>query len=333
MEKLRIAIIGCGRIANQHLVGYSRVPDIVDVVAVVDNDRERADSYKEKYNIRKAYYNVEDALNDPEIEAVSLCLPHYLHHPIGVQCMKAGKHVLTEKVMTRNYEDSLDMVKEAEKNNVTLMVGHSRHYYNATKKSIEVAQSGKLGRVIKMITTWQTYVENPLAPWWADEAKCGGMLLMLNGSHVVEYVTSVMGELPETVYARLGHYNPTWAGEDEITLVLGYSDKRTASCNLSFNTKKQNEQRRLTIGTEGAMLLEGENKLSVNDEVIVDEPWDYEAGFALEVTEFAEAIREGRETLTSGRVIAPINAVLDAALESNRTGKVIVLKEMYPDLV
>lgn len=334
MEKLKIAVIGCGRIAEQHLTGYARIPDIVEVAAVVDIVKERADAYRERFGVRKAYYSVEEVLHDEEIEAVSICLAHYLHYPISVQCMKAGKHVLVEKVMSRSYEDSLDMVREAKANNVTLMVGQSRRFYEGSQKALEMIGKGEIGDLVKYTLTWFQGVKCPATEWWKDKTQSGGLVMMLMCSHALDYVTCVKNfELPKSVYCRLASQNPNWDGDDEVSMLLEYKDGSTAALNVSFNAHDYSEYRRVIIGTKGTMLIEGEgDAIIVNGEKVFEDEWDYPAGFAAEVTEFAHAIRESREPKASGREVAQLNAIIDAAFLSDRTNAVVYLEELYPSL-
>jgi predicted dehydrogenase len=334
MKKFGLAIIGCGRIADLHLQGIQRILDVVDLVATVDIVKERADKYKEKYNARKVYYSVADALRDDEIEGVVLCLAHYLHYPVTIQCLQAKKHVLTEKVMSTNYENALDMVKEAEKNDVTLMVGQSRRYYKAVQESVKAVYDGKLGKVFNIITSWQIGTFEPKTPWWKEKAKTGGLLIMLNGSHSLDWVEWIKKyELPETVYCRLNHLNHAWEGEDEVSIMLGYADNSTAVVNLSFNVKcGYFEQRRLVEGTEGYLLLENETTLTVNGQKVHDEKPDSPSSHAWQIKEFISAIREKREPLSSGRLVAQVNAILDTALLSAKRNQVVQLKELYPDI-
>jgi predicted dehydrogenase len=299
----------------------------------VDIVPQRADAYKERYGARKAYYSVSDALRDPEIEGVALCLAHYLHYPVSIECMQAGKHVLVEKVMSNSYENSLDMVAEAQKNGVTLMVGQSRRYFHAVRESVRLAHSGEIGRIYNTIATWQMGMDAPATGWWKDRSKAGGLLMMLDGSHVTDYITWLRNyELPKTVYCRLDHLNPLWEGEDEITMVFGYADNASATIHISFNVMGYRIHHRIIQGTQGYMILDNECELLLNGEKIVDEKIDFESSFAAQVREFVLSIREGREPLSSGRLVAPVNAILEAAFLSARTGNVVSLKDVHPDL-
>ena len=306
MKKLGIAVIGCGRISANHLKGIREMSDLIRLIAVVDTIPERADIRKKEFNAEQAYYNLEEALMNPEIEAVDLCLPHYLHHPIALRCMQAGKHVMVEKVMSTSYEQSLDLVKKAEQAQVTLMVGQSRRFYDAVQTSVRLAQSGEIGGIFNIVSLWQVKVERALTDWWKSKVQAGGLLMALNGSHAVDYITWLKGYVyPKRVYCQLNHVNPDWEGEDEVTLVLTYADDSTATVHLSFN-QAESRHFRIVEGTKGNMYLENEVTLKVNGETKISGE-QVPGNFALQIREFAQSIREGREPVCSGRLVAPVN--------------------------
>ena len=115
MEKLRSAVFGLGRIANSgHLPAIAACKDVIDLIAVVDPIEERAKAAFDKYGAKKMYLSQEDALSDPEIEAVALCLPHFLHAPVTVAACKSGKHVLVEKPMAIDTEGADEMIAAAD---------------------------------------------------------------------------------------------------------------------------------------------------------------------------------------------------------------------------
>jgi predicted dehydrogenase len=258
-------------------------------------------------------------------------LPHYLHHPIALRCIQAGKHVLVEKEMSTSYELSLDMVRAAQEAQVTLMVGQSRRYYDAVQESVRLAQAGEIGRIFNVVSLWQVKVEKALTGWWKSRAQAGGLLLALNGSHAVDYITWLKGyAYPKRVYCQLGHINPDWQGEDEVTLVMTYADGSTATVHLSFNMA-ESRHFRIIEGTGGSMYLDNETTLTVNGQTRVSGEQKPNT-FALQVKEFADSIRQGREPLSSGRLVAPVNAILDIAFESARTNQALDLPARYPEL-
>ena len=89
MKKLRVGVIGCGRISFRHLLPLTSIEE-VELVACCDIKPERADEAAKTYGI-KAYYSYEDMINSEELDAVHLCLPHYLHSKVAIYAFEHGR--------------------------------------------------------------------------------------------------------------------------------------------------------------------------------------------------------------------------------------------------
>lgn len=114
MDKLKIGVIGCGSIAkHRHLPEYANNEN-VEVVAVCDIVEERAWKIADAVGA-KAYTNYKELLANVDVEAVSVCTPNYLHAPISIDALNAGKHVLCEKPMATSSEEAQSMIDAAAK--------------------------------------------------------------------------------------------------------------------------------------------------------------------------------------------------------------------------
>src|SRR4030042_3666000 len=129
--KLRLGVMGWGRIAQAHLPDIEFLKEEVDLVAVTDIDEKRGREAEERFGAKYFIPRFEDLLNHPEIEAVVIPLPNHLHHPVVLQAARAKKHILVEKPMALNAKQAQEMVEEARQNNITLMVGQSRRFSDA----------------------------------------------------------------------------------------------------------------------------------------------------------------------------------------------------------
>ena len=127
MQKLKVAVIGCGSIAKyRHLIEYKN-NDAVEIVAVCDIVEERATEMASEYNA-KSYTSYEELLKNEELDAVSVCLPNYLHAPVSIAALNAGCHVLCEKPMATSKEEAEDMIKAATTANKKLMIAHNQRF-------------------------------------------------------------------------------------------------------------------------------------------------------------------------------------------------------------
>jgi predicted dehydrogenase len=102
----------------------------------------------------KRYVNYHDLLADKDIEAVIIALPLHLHAPVSIDAMRAGKHVLCEKLMAWNVSQCKDMIRVAEETDRILSIGHQRHYSLLYAHAVEVLRSGELGDIKHIRALW-----------------------------------------------------------------------------------------------------------------------------------------------------------------------------------
>ncbi|MEA3400214.1 MAG: Gfo/Idh/MocA family oxidoreductase [Armatimonadota bacterium] len=94
---LRLAILGVGWAGERHARAVRELGDDVEVACLVDSDEARLEQMGRDLGVGTLYADCRDALDDPTVDAVSICLPHALHAPVAVDAAQAGKHILCEK--------------------------------------------------------------------------------------------------------------------------------------------------------------------------------------------------------------------------------------------
>ncbi|MHA7582641.1 Gfo/Idh/MocA family protein [Paenibacillus vandeheii] len=153
MSKIKVAVFGCGAIAERRHIPEYAANENVELVAFADPIVERAEKMAETYG-GKAYSSYEELLASEEVDAVSVCTPNYLHAPMAIAAANAGKHVLVEKPMAVTTEEGERMIEAAKKNGVYLMVGHNQRLMPPHVKAKEILDSGKLGKVLNFRTSF-----------------------------------------------------------------------------------------------------------------------------------------------------------------------------------
>jgi len=121
MAELRVGIVGCGRIADLHALGYqgradARIAAVCDTRAGAARDKARA------WGVDKVYTDYARLLADPEIDLVELLVPHHLHADMTVQACRAGKHVSVQKPMALSLAEAYLMIAAAREARVSLRV-------------------------------------------------------------------------------------------------------------------------------------------------------------------------------------------------------------------
>ena len=207
MDALGVALVGCGRIADLHELGYRGRED-ARIVAVCDTHRGRARGKAKAWGVDKVYSGYRELLADPAVDLVELLVPHHLHAKMTIAACQAGKHVSVQKPMALNVAEADGMIEAAEQASVTLRVYENFIFYPPYVRAKELIEAGEIGEpqmirlhvgTGKSETEWKV----PLGSWmWRiDEQKCGGGLLIFDhGYHLFSLARYLMGDV-ERVYA------------------------------------------------------------------------------------------------------------------------------------
>ncbi len=209
VKKLKTAIIGCGRISVMY---FSALKDSknAELVACCDNKPERAKANAERYGIR-AYTDYKEMLDNEKLDAVYICLPHYLHVPVAIYAFEKGVNVLSEKPMSVDLESAELAVKTAKEKNVLYGVVSQCRYNNSARLVKGAVESGKLGKVIsaRSILTWSRSDEYySQSDWKGTWDKEGGGVIIDQAIHSIDLVNWIVDSEPESLsctMANRGH--------------------------------------------------------------------------------------------------------------------------------
>ncbi|MGE5623642.1 MAG: Gfo/Idh/MocA family protein, partial [Methanocella sp.] len=229
MDKVRVALVGCGRVSVVHTDALARIPE-AELVLAVDSRPERAQAVAEQYGCRWAS-DFEAALGEG-VDAVQICTPHYLHAPMTIAAAEAGKHVLTEKPMAIQVADARAMIRAAEAHGVTLGVIFQTRYNEAARAVKQAVDCGRLGRLrgARAIVTWfrddEYYAESDWKGTWDKE---GGGVLIDQAIHTIDLMQWILGPVLE-LEARCGNLaHPKLAVEDVAQALLRFANGAQAS--------------------------------------------------------------------------------------------------------
>ena len=118
-DKVRIGIIGTGQIAKYHLQQYAKIPE-AEIVAVCDIREDEMQSVSQQHEVPATYADYRDLLKREDIDCVDVCLHNFLHAPVTIAALDAGKHVYCEKPMSWTYAGSKSMVEAAKRSGFDL---------------------------------------------------------------------------------------------------------------------------------------------------------------------------------------------------------------------
>ena len=145
-KKVKVGIIGLGWPGQEHLKGYKQCAD-AEVAALCDMNSELAEQQAEEHGIAQVYSDHKQMLKEADLDAVSVCLPNFLHAPFSLDALRAGKHVICEKPPALNAREARKMADLAKKNRCTLMYALCLRFGGAAKLAKEYIDQGELGEI------------------------------------------------------------------------------------------------------------------------------------------------------------------------------------------
>lgn len=209
---LRVGVIGIGWAGQQHLAGYQALPN-VEVVALAGKETDLLKSLGENHGVRLLFENWEDLVALPDLDAVSIAVPTFLHSPIAIAALERGLHVLTEKPLARNSAEGRQMVEAARAAGRVLDVVFNHRLRGDIQTLAGIIRQGELGRPYYAKASWMRRRGIPLlGSWFTNQEMSGGGPLADIGVHVLDYALFLLGEPRVTsvnavTYAELGHRN------------------------------------------------------------------------------------------------------------------------------
>jgi len=261
LKKVRAGVIGCGHIAEEaHLPNLLGCPR-ADLVAAADTRKERLIAVRQKFGVKNLYEDYHDMLKDNLIDAVSICVPTFLHSRVAVDASEAGKHILCEKPIATTIDDADQMISAARKNDVKLMIGHNLRFLPNHELAREWVQKGKIGKVYfvraQFASSGPYGTPGMASPFYFDPEKGGGVLLDV-GSHLADLLLWMFGDIAE-VRACIGTYMDEINQADDVASVSlkferGMVGEIFASWVSTQNWHLMTDYNNLQIlGTEGRM--------------------------------------------------------------------------------
>lgn len=252
MEKLKVAVIGCGAIANAaHIPAYLK-NEKAEIKYFCDIIPERADGAVEKYGVGKAVYDYHEVLADPEISAVSVCTPNFMHSVISVDALEAGKNVLCEKPAARILPEARRMLEAADRTGKILNIGVCNRFHDSVTRIKDYIDEGRLGEVYHVYASFRAHRSIPgLGGAFTTKAIAGGGALIDWGIHYIDLILYCVGDpaiktVSGTAFCKLGKdmrsyvYKSMWAGPPDYEGTYDVDDSvtglvRTAGPVISLN--------------------------------------------------------------------------------------------------
>ena len=324
-------IIGCGDVAERKGGPALYTVKNSHLIAVMRRNEEKAKDFARRHGAKRYYIRIEDLLSDPDINAVYVATPPYLHAPQTIQAADAGKHVLCEKPMAMNETEALQMITACRRNNVQLMIAYYRRRFGSVVKMGEIIDSGKIGRPVKARLEIDHIYKPPRSEkelWRFDPKIGGGGLLMDIGSHGIDILHLWLGNVSK-VAAFLDTVAHDTAVETSSSVILQFNNDVQGTVCINQNSGINRNILEVT-GTEGKVSLTG----GLAAKGIELETKEGKQSFDLPlssithqgiVENYIHSIGEGKINCSPGEEGLKTTRVLDACYASSAQGRIIHL--------
>jgi predicted dehydrogenase len=343
MKKFGVGIIGFGRIGAEH-AGWLASAKGIQAVAVADSTPARQE-LAQKRSLR-VHSSIESLLNHPEVDAILVATPTAMHFQHTTAALAAGKHVLVEKPMALDLDQSRQLVADAKDRGLVLSVFQNRRWdldYLTVRQAVQSGVLGKLINIESRLGQWSSCV-GPAAkeyrPNWRNEATFGGGGLYDWGSHFVDQIWRLLWPAkPTRVFAQLRGNVWTADCDDFARVCIDFANGVAALVEINTTTTRPLPRWHLD-GTAGS----ADSPFSLDFSLAKWAELDFTPAKGAEVErlplgsgvlseteiweQFAGAIRGQASPAVDPRSVLCTMALLDAARQSSREGRAIDVSEM-----
>lgn len=325
-KKIKIAVIGCGKISEAHLYAYSLMNN-VDLAAVVDVNEEAAKFQAKKFDT--AYYmDWKEMLDKEKPDAVSICLPTFLHKEAVLETIKKGASILCEKPLAATYAEGHEMVVKARQNNLLLITGFCWRFHPPIIKIKKLISEGKLGKILMFRLRFGGYKNR--AGQWASEKNKGGGVLMDESVHAIDLFRYLIGEI-KNISARSATFLPEMKAEDTVILLLE-SDGGTIGV-IEDTWATAGSKNSMEIYGEKGSVLTDLSRVTFNIDGNIesleleedDKNWLHSKRFKEEINHFIRCLRKEEKPVVTGEDGLKAIQVVEAARQSIKNKKWIEL--------
>ncbi len=331
MKKLRIGVIGMGRLGYHHAMNLTGCQRAV-LTAVSDPVKEALDRGVHDFDV-KGYSDYTELIQSEDVDAIVIATPTKTHYSVLMDCIQTRKPIFVEKPITFTVEESTEIMEAVEKENIFLQVGFMRRFdpgHVAAKKAIE---SGSCGKPIYI----HDCQRDPNGPPPAYVPESGGLFVDM-GIHDLDVARWLMGREITEIYAQgavLKHeFLKDLNDVDDGQMLLKFGDDGLGMIEISRNANNVYDTRTEVIGLEKSVFV-GQNQLTPytiigDQEVTVDMAnWclgRFKDAYEIEMQTFIDCVLEGKPSqVTAYDGMIGIKLAL-AATESYRTKKAVKIE-------
>ena len=233
-KPIRWGIIGAGNVAE-----FKSGPALMQapgstVVAAMRRDPDKARDFAQRHGVPRWYTDVDALLADPEMDAVYIASPHHLHLAHVTRAAQAGKAILCEKPVGMSMVEAQAAVAVCHDASVPLTVAYYRRYWPIVQEMRRLLADGAIGEVVQArVQLADQYVPDPERSWLTEPEQAGGGALANAGSHWIDLIRYLLGEVVEVTAACSAHFGG-FKTEDTIGVQIRLASQALVSLNVTL---------------------------------------------------------------------------------------------------
>jgi xylose dehydrogenase (NAD/NADP) len=237
MRKVAWGVLGCAEHAYKRTIPAMLRSPSVELVGAASRAKEKAESFRTHFGLKRGYSTYESLLEDARIEAVYIALPNSMHSEWILKCFEAGKHVLCEKPLTANGEEAQRVLDAARRTRMRVMEAFMWRFHVQHRKARELVRSGAIGslRLVRAAFSYQRK-RNPNIRL---EAGLGGGSILDIGCYEINTARFYFEDEPVSVYAE-GSIDDEFGVDMSMSGILNFA-KGKALIDCAFNLPSRKE--------------------------------------------------------------------------------------------
>ena len=344
MQKIRMGLIGCGKMMGAHAKAVDSCTSELEIVAVCDIIEERAAEVARTLGNPSIYTNYRDMLD--EVDAVLIALPHDLHYECGMFFARQKKHIMMEKPLCNSEEECLRLIEACEKEGVILMCAYPVRYWPGIVKLKELMDSGEYGKVF-MMSIWTEQLTR--YPWdhWGLTARLGGGQLFSHGCHYIDLLLWFLGQPVSGTHTGTNLGTDWMLREGTSAVTMKFASGAIAYHGATWGARGTRQGYDFQLQTEKGLLdydhhagriifysNEAVHNPGAASRSTMEILWDQGSGEKLpqnEINHFADCVLNGKKPLTDGRSALESLRVIWKLYDAEKHNAVADLRDINPN--
>lgn len=319
---VRWGVLGAGSVARRRVMPALNALPECRIQALMVRDLERAEKLAQEFGVARFYDRVDALLTDPEVDAVYVSSPVYLHAEHVLAAAAQGKHVLCEKPMALSADECRRMIDACQRAGVHLEVCFVLRGWPIYHQIKQIIDDRRLGRLIELRAHLAKWTPREMGEWRLDPQKGGGGAFMDVGSHYLDLFRFLAGD-----FARVAYMDSSvvfgWPVEESGFALVEFQSRAHGSLSVSCTVPHSGNVLEI-FGTRGSLFLGKELRI-VTEEGEETSPVEFPDYYSGLLGHFCRCVEEGGEPLASGLDgLRNIEAIL-TAYRAAREGRILEL--------